>query len=328
MQYNSKYRKMTKVTNRLSNIIISLLFSTAMSAQVNLYFASTDEAKEMIAEDDSYTDGWGQFDFDSRVGHSNATREELRKFQKEQCREFNQEEKDSIQASFARLMDFAKKKNLELPLPEEIVFVKTTMAEEGGAGGYTRKNRIYVHEKIGLNRQIDKFIAHELFHVLTRNSKAFKSKMYDVISFKLLDKSIEFSKDIVDMRISNPDISKYDAYADLTIAGKTRPCTMMIYANKSFEGGSFFNYLKIGLIPLDENFNPIINDGQTVIYPLDECTDFYEKVGKNTRYVINPEECLADNFSLVMTGVDSGKAESPSILDNIVTVLQTWNKEN
>lgn len=317
-----------KTIQKWLSIAITLLPSSNAMAQVKLHFASKEEAQRMIVENDAYTNGLGQFDLDSRVGRTNANKAELHKFQKDQCLEFEQEEKDSIAHSMARLQAFAEKNGFHLPMPEEIVFVKTTMAEEGGAGGYTRQNRIYMQSGLHTHKSFDNFVAHELFHVLTRNSRAFKEAMYSIISFKLLDESITFSKEIIDMRISNPDISRYDAYAELTVAGEKRPCTMMIYANKSYEGGSFFSYLQLGLIPLDKDFKPVMEDGKTVIYPLSECSDFYDKVGQNTSYVINPEECLADNFCFVMTGKDSNDFKTPSILEAIKNTLREFAEED
>ncbi len=315
---------MNKTIQKWLSIATILFSSSDAMAQVRIHFASKEEAQRMIVENDSYTNGLGQFDLDCRVGRTNANKAELHKFQKDQCLEFVQEEKDSIAHSMARLQALAAKNGFRLPKPEEIVFVKTTMAEEGGAGGYTRRNRIYMQSGMHTREGFDNFVAHELFHVLTRNSRAFKEAMYSIISFKLLEDSIPFSKEIIDMRISNPDISKYDAYAELTVAGEKRPCTMLIYANKSYEGGSFFTYLNIGLIPLDKDFKPIMEDGKTVIYPLNECSDFYDKVGRNTSYVINPEECLADNFCFVMTGKDSNDFKTPAILEAMKQVLKEF----
>ena len=59
----------------------------------------------------------------------------------------------------------------------------------------------------------------------------------------------------------------------------------------------FFDYIKIGLIPLNEQFIPIQENGETIIIPIEQAEDLYEKIGKNTDYVINPEEVLADNFA-------------------------------
>lgn len=285
----------------LALLMALLLMVPSAQAQVKLHFATQQEAREMIIESDAYTEGWGQFDIDCRALHPHATREQLLSFMQNQCLDFTPAEEDSVRSSLNRILARAEREGYYLPLPDEIVFVKTTMHEEGDALGYTRRNCIYLCPNLCEVKNLDRLVSHELFHILTRSSLAFKKRMYKTIDFKLLKESISFPQDIIDKRISNPDISKYDAYARLTLAGKERPCTMMIYTDKCYMGGSFFDYIKIGFIPLDRHHRPVVKDGHTVIYPMKACRDFYKKVGFNTGYVINPEECLADNFSIVMT---------------------------
>lgn len=53
----------------------------------------------------------------------------------------------------------------------------------------------------GLLKRIDtkrlaKLLAHELFHVLTRDNKEFRKSMYEIIGFKILNKEIKFADDI------------------------------------------------------------------------------------------------------------------------------------
>ncbi len=88
---------------------------------------------------------------------------------------------------------------------------------------------------------------------------------------------------------------------------------MVIYTTKPYEGGSFFSYIHIGLIPIDKNTcKAIEKEGKAVIYSIDEAADFYDKMGRNTQYVIDPEEVLADNFSLLLTEVTKVTKALPS----------------
>lgn len=281
-------------------ILLLLIISIDVNAQVRLLFASKEEAKEMINEEDEYTNGWGSFDLDCRAGHKDATKSEVLDIMRDNCLEYSDEEKDILTKCMSMIQDTLTTYGWTVPMPEEIVFVKTTMKEEGNAGGYTRKNRIYLNGISSTHWRSVRLVAHELFHVLTRNDAEFRRKMYSIIGFNVIEHEFEFAKDILDKRISNPDVSRYDSYAELTIGDVKRPCTMMLYSNREYEGGSFFNYANIGLIPLDDELKPIVKNGITEIHPLEECTDFYDIVSNNTRYVINPEECLADNFAALI----------------------------
>jgi hypothetical protein len=44
------------------------------------------------------------------------------------------------------------------------------------------------------------------------------------------------------------------------------------------------------------------------------------RIGRNTEYIIHPEEILADNFVLLVNGA---KAPSPEILQKLDAVLRT-----
>jgi hypothetical protein len=46
---------------------------------------------------------------------------------------------------------------------------------------------------------------------------------------------------------------------------------------------------------------------------------FFEQVGRNTQYIIHPEEILADNFALLILGEQN--VPSPEVLEKMRKVL-------
>ncbi len=295
-----------------------------------LHFVDSVEASVMLTTPDKNTDNWGRFDIEARVGKKGATRTEIMDMLRRCTRDFTESDKDSLFKAFSIFDDSLSSKGLKLPLPAEFTLVKTTMEEEGGAAAYTRGNIICIGEGVMKKVTADKLaglLAHETFHVLTRDNPDFRQAMYSVIGFTVLDKEISFSKDITDRRISNPDVNRYDSYAILTVGGVKSPYTMLIYSERDYDGGSFFDYMKIGLIPLDADFEPVKRDGKTVIVPLEQAEDFYDLVGKNTDYVINPEECLADNFSIAICGT-SKQLPNPELSERIINVVRDVAKSS
>ncbi len=287
-------------------------------------FADKRQADNVLTVSDKYIESLGKFDLEARVGNKGATRKDLLNKIEQSTGNFTKEEKDSIIKAFDVLSDNIERKRIKLPIPKELLLIKTTMEEEGGAAAYTRGDVICIGE--GFLKRIDtkrlaKLLAHELFHVLTRDNKEFRKSMYEIIGFKILNKEIKFADDIKDRFISNPDVNSYDNYAMFTVDGKAMPCTMIIRSDKDYAGGSFFDYVHIGLVPLDNNFNPMMKDHKTIVYDLDDASDFYDKVGRNTGYVINPEECLADNFSLALCGSEK-ELPNPEIIEKIVNTIQ------
>ena len=315
---------------RLGAVVCLLGFGTVSSMAVDefnkfvLHFVDSVEASKLLSTPDKNTNNWGKFDIEARMGRSGATRAEIMDMLKGCTRNFTQADKDSLFKAFTIFDDSLTAKGLSLPLPQEFTLVKTTMGEEGNAGAYTRGDIICVSEDVMKKVTADRLawlVAHETFHVLTRDNPDFRRKMYSLIGFTVLDKEIEFSKDVTDRRISNPDVNRYDSYAMLTVDGVKSPYTMVIYSDRDYAGGSFFDYMKIGLIPLDGNFEPVKSGGKTVIVPLERATDFYDLVGKNTDYVINPEECLADNFATAICGTNK-KLPTPELSMRIISAIR------
>lgn len=273
-----------------------------MYAQINLHYIDANEARTLLSKEDATTRQWSRFDYEARLGKKGGTRQELMRFIADQARDWSKEDKQRMQEAADSLNSHIKALNLSLTLPQKIRILKTTMAEEGGAGGYTRMDYIVVEEQIARMKpqQASYLLAHELFHVLTRNNSDFREKMYKLIGFNIVPEEFEVPADLRDVVITNPDVNRFDSYARFRIKSEERPCAMLIYANKPYEGGSFFNYLTIGLMPLKDG-KAEQKDGKTVIYGIKDAENFFEQVGRNTNYIINPEEILAENFAFLLT---------------------------
>lgn len=67
-------------------------------------------------------------------------------------------------------------------------------------------------------------------------------------------------------------------------------------------------------MPLKDG-KPEQKDGKTQFYPISRASDFFEQVGRNTNYIINPEEILAENFAAVM--LDKQQAKTPELYEKI-----------
>lgn len=314
--------------------ILCVAISTVASwAQSNKFansvfrFATRAEAQMLITELDDYTRNWNQFDIDVRLQKPQGRKSALLQFAMDQTLNWSDEEKARVSKTMKSLDAEIKKQKYNLEFPKEIVFVKTTQKEEGNAEAYTRMNWIAIGEealKSSSDTDLKYLVAHELFHLLTRQNANFKKDMYQIIGFEVAEKEILFPSDLAEMRISNPDISRYDSYGTFTIGGQKQYCTMVIYTDKPYNGNTLFDYMKIGLVPLNGEFIPVQKSGKTIIYSLDEAEDFYTQVGKNTSYVINPEEIMADNFAYTLIGKKD--LPNPEIIQKTQKVLKANNR--
>ena len=308
---------LTSCINKQSNVVESPYADT-----INFRLATLEEAKELMSREDSYTRSRSTFDIVSRLQNPEGTVEELNAFAIQELREWSEEEKTAIQTLTKDLNDSIRKYNYQLPLPKEVMLIKSTLKDEGGAGGYTRSNWIALTDKLISHLKEDRqksILLHELFHILTRNSLEFKREMYNTIGFTVMDEELEYPMDLWDVHITNPDVGRYDSYATFMIDGKPQKCAMLLYANRPYTTGTFFQYLNIGFIPYDEDMKPLKEDGKTIVYPMEKISDFYEKVGYNTHYIINPEEILADNFVIAFN--NQNKLKTPELKEKIRNIL-------
>lgn len=291
---------------------------------LTVHFATKAEAEKLIVAPDEFSKHLNQFDYDLRLRKPGSTASEWQELATRETCEWTPEEKQRILNTFRMLRNNAKEMGLRLPCPDKVIMVKTTMREELDAGGYTRKNWIALAANVmkrATDTQLARLVSHELFHVLSRHSLDFKKKVYATIDFKLLDHPISYSNDLLEKRISNPDISRRDSYTDLIIAGKKTHCAEIIYTNRPYTGGSVMDYLQVGFVPLDAHFRPVVKGGKTVIYPLEQVVkQFTKKVGANTDYNIDPEEISADHFSFLLTKRQG--LPNPEILEQIKKNLQ------
>lgn len=294
------------------------------SKTIPFRFATRAEAQMLITDIDDYTRNWNQFDINARLQKVNGRKSQLLTMAMNETRNWSDQEKEKVNLAIKTITSQITKQKLNLPFPEEIILVKTSMKEEGNAAGYTRKNWIALGEKMiqeASNETLTSILAHEIFHVLTRNDLQFKKAVYATIGFTVLDREILFPSDIAKKRISNPDVSRYDSYGAFTIQGEKKNCTMLLYTTKEYDGtGTFFDYAKVGLIPLNNELIPIQQNGETIIYDLNMAEDFFTQVGQNTEYIINPEEILADNFSNIF--IPRQEIKSPEIIEQLRNVLK------
>lgn len=165
-------------------------------------------------------------------------------------------------------------------------------------------------------------MCHEIFHCLTRNNPQFRKDMYSIINFTVTDKDYEMGPAIHEMYYSNPDVNHHDSYITLTMNGEKKDCFMVFGTSKPFEkeGDRFSEAGKIMFVPVDDTntFYQLSADGDQ--------DEFFDMIGRNSGYIIDPEEYMADNFGdAIIYGRDSKEGqpyETPEIIDKILDYLK------
>ena len=310
----------------LAIVLIAILLTSttfafekpASSLKQAAKFVNVDQAKQLLTTEDLFTNSWSQFDISARLQKKEGSKQELFDFIASQALEWTAEEKTKLGSIFADIDKSVAEQGFNLSLPAEVFFVKTTAKEEGGAGGYTRGTYIVLKNDVVSRpeNELKQTVIHELFHILTRNDDKFRRDMYSIIGFKMMN-SIKYPASISDFRITNPDAPQTDSYITLKKDGKPVDCMMILYASEPYESGLFFKYLNVGFMKLKGTKvkEPELLNGRPIIYSMNDVRDFFEQVGRNTQYILHPEEIMADNFAYAIN--NRKKQPTQSIIDSI-----------
>jgi hypothetical protein len=301
---------------------IFCVFTISISAQPlreRIRFASIDTAKVLLLTEDVYTKNWGRFDIESRMQKNGSTKEELLTFISEECvQEWTIEEEEAAVNAINKLDSVMNIQQLDLPFPDEIYFIRDKITKDwkGEGCAYTRRNFTVLNTRESL-------IFHELFHILSRNNKDFRSQLYSIIGFNMMEEELLLPQDMKDLQLLNPDSPIIDSYITVKKDGVSIDCAMWPYSSESYHGGFRFKYKKKGLIQLNNKKEIACGeDGKPIIYSIEEVTGFYEQVGENTKYIDQPEEILAVNFQLLISGERNLK--SPWLIEKMKETMKEW----
>jgi hypothetical protein len=82
------------------------------------------------------------------------------------------------------------------------------------------------------------------------------------------------------------------------------------------------DYANIGLLKISGTDVKKIDEvnGKPIIYNIEDITGFFEQVGRNTDYILHPEEIMADNFAFTLIG--SKGLPNPEIIEKVKKILK------
>lgn len=322
---------MNTLFKTLSLIFLFFLFSDLTHAQTNvtakptIRFATVEEGRKILTTRDDFVLAMSPFD---RAGilktNRDVSEKEYLEFVGKNILEWNENEKQIILS----ILNEIRPKLAALPFPDQVLIIKTTGREEGGAA-YTRANAIVFPAGISTwNKEfLKRAVCHEPFHVLSRANPELKEKLYTAIGF-VKCQNIDLPQDLKKRMITNPDAPLNDHCIMLKVNGKNEWAVPLIFSKTEkyipTQGGSFLSSMQFKFILIDrkseDSATPIYRDGKPVLIDPDQCSDLFEQIGKNTDYIIHPEEILADNFALLL--MDKKDVPSPDKLKAIEDILK------
>jgi hypothetical protein len=213
-------------------------------------------------------------------------------------------------------------------IPNPWKFVKTDGSDESGAA-YTRLDAIVLSARMlrgaalgpDGSPRLARLVAHETSHVFSRLQPELRDRLYARLGFKHIG-IVELGPWLESRRLTNPDGPTIE-HAIRIHAGNLGESNVvpLIYSETAElapeKGRRLFDYLRFGLFPVEPAANGwrVRTDaaGQSVALRPDQVTGFFEQVGRNTGYVIHPDEIVADNLAILFTEKDgAATARSPA----------------
>jgi len=298
----------------------------SIPAKIEFQFADVETSRALLGQEDVYTNALSPFDRKVRMGvqEDPGTKAHL-EFLADQAQAWSPEPTAAVEAAIKAIHEPLMSLGIKLKTP--ISLIHTTGREEAGAA-YTRGNEIILppQETGTKSNPPTRLLAHELFHVISRQHPQLRDQLYELIGFKKAN-PIQLPASIAHLKITNPDAPIIEHVIQLKLSPEqTVTVAPVLIARHDYRADSkkgLFGYLSFKLMQVTatpDGWGPELGD-QGPVYHSPQNPDFARQIGRNTGYIIHPEEILADNFSLLVTG---GNITDRWLTDQIRDTMKTY----
>ena len=186
---------------------------------------------------------------------------------------------------------------LKVEWPETIELIKTTGREEGNAPHC--RGQAIVFPESSLERDKDdlkKLILHELFHLLYRHSPAVRKELYGIVGYRETA-PIPLPDSLAARKITNPDAPQINCVIRIELEGTPVDVTPILISklsnDETLAERTLFSELLFRLMVVEQEDNrwkPLIEDDSPVLIDPTTSSSFHRQIGRNTGYIIHPEE--------------------------------------
>ena len=291
---------------------------------VTIHWATPEEGRKLLASADTFTHQLSAFDRAVRLKQDKpVSPETFLSFVSEQAQEWGESEVEWFRSALKRIQPSLA--HWRLPFPKKILLIKTTGKDEPAP--YTRQNAIILPESVVRSgRKPDGLLAHELFHVLSRNADVdYRSALYEVLGFQHCGQ-IDLPPDLAPRRITNPDSPVYTHFIRVQHEGKSRNVIPILLSKTSRfdtkDAKPFFSYLEQKLMVIEKRSGRWIAANvreQALLLEMDNVEQFYEQIGGRRYSVFQPEEILAGHFTSLVLNLNLPiEQELQSKLDRVL----------
>jgi hypothetical protein len=304
---------------------ISLLFSLCgrLAAAVPV-FATAQQGRTVLSTRDDFVARLSPFDRAAREKSGAPVSEaEYLEFVKANVIEWSDSDRQRVSVALERVQGLFR--TASLTFPEHMLLIYTTGKEEGDAA-YTRGDAIVLPTNMlrESDQSLMRLLSHETFHVISRHNPSLREKLYQIIGFQACPE-FSFPTDLAPRKITNPDAPSNDHRIQVVYQDRRRWAIPVLYADRAAydtqRGGQFFDYMQFRLVLQDiDDASAGSAQGHAQFVDVKDVRGFFEQVGRNTQYIIHPEEILADNFALAIAS--QPVVASPSIPKEMLRMMR------
>lgn len=222
--------------------------------------------------------------------------------------------------------------------PKGIKLVKIKTNHYGPDVYYTRGMCIMIPENIFASPNaavmVHSVMIHEIFHILSRYEPKLRDQIYELIGFKPHNKQLQFSDEMKERWLTNPDGVSKDYFIELSNGKQKVAALPLIMSNKPKfvkSSPSFFSYLQFDLFDIKDDGTVEHSPAMATTLADEQMPSFFDQIKDNTQYIIHPDEISADNFIYAITEANVGhnkhySVEGAKLVKDIQVILKNYKK--
>lgn len=300
-----------------------LATSTGACAAPAIIFAGASEAGAILGFEDDYVRATRPLERMAKLRRAKPVDpEEYRRYLSTQALAWSDAERERYAPLVARLEPFLD--TLRARMPARILLIKAGDVMDGVP--HTRSNAIVLPQAFLEKADRDELLyvlAHELSHLLSRHDDRARERLYAAVGFKPCGR-VELPAELERLRVTNPDAPLDRHTIRIRYRGKSADAmpVSMLRTGKLAPGQGFLANWHAPWLLVERRGATCRATGQRVAPH--ELQGLYEQVGRNTDYLVHPEEIVAENFALLALESLAGlraPLPSPEVLERIRSLV-------
>ena len=226
--------------------------------------------------------------------------------------DFSEAEKKLLISTFNKALDLCSSIDKGLKLAK-IQLIKTKGTYYGAGVYFTRENCIIIPagQLKAENKSLLRTLIHEISHIYTRYNPKKKEALYALLGYNKIQ-NLELSDFLKKRVIYNPDgVDLAYAIEVSDSSGRSFKAIPAMYSRfSSYRNLPLLKSFVFQLFEVSESNGKWAVTNKDVGYSEEQISGYWEKIGRNTRYTIHPDEIVADNFTfLAMSSENSSELD-------------------